>query len=565
MSLGTSKLYKLLLSIITITILSSCSSKNNVEEKIIKKEEKKTTEIHTLVIKKKVPKENVITIKEVIPKKKKIILKTDVKKTNTKLEEKTIKKESISKNYVENNTTTNIKVIDKNSSQKIKNKPIKEKEIIKEQTSDIRKSAELKKHNLDEFKFDFIKKGIQDDNTFLIVGGIQGDEPGGFMAASLFSTHYKITKGSVWVVPNLNFYSIIKRSRGPYGDMNRKFAKLSKKDPEYKIVQRIKKYIRAPEVSLILNLHDGSGFYRPMYIDKNHQPRKWGQSSVIDQEVLSGVKRYSDTYNISEEVVNHLNNHLLKKEDIYRTKNTHTRFKKTYEESEMAKTLTYYAVMNGKSAFGHETSKSLTVAQRVYYKLLAMEKYMDIMGIKFERKFKLNIKGIKKALNDDISIRFNDTDIKMPLKDIRNIQKYFPINKDGIIKYFPSNPLIKIIKIKNEYIVYYGNRRLTKLQADYAEHLNFNTKVNFIIDGKQKIVKFGDTVKIKSDFIVKSTKKYRVNVIGFKSKKGPETDIKISKNKFIKRYSIEKNGNIYRVEFYKGKKFAGMILVKYNK
>ena len=91
--------------------------------------------------------------------------------------------------------------------------------------------------------FNLIKKGIDDNNTLLIVGGIQGDEPGGFISASLIATHYEITKGSVWVVPNLNFYSIIKRHRGPYGDMNRKFANLSKRDPEYKTVERIKRYI----------------------------------------------------------------------------------------------------------------------------------------------------------------------------------------------------------------------------------------------------------------------------------------------------------------------------------
>jgi hypothetical protein len=31
----------------------------------------------------------------------------------------------------------------------------------------------------------------------------------------------------------------------------------------------------------------------------------------------------------------------------------------------------------------------------------------------------------------------------------------------------------------------------------------------------------------------------------------------------IKRYSIDKNGQIYRIEFYKQNKFAGMILVKF--
>ncbi|NIO41537.1 MAG: deacylase, partial [Burkholderiales bacterium] len=51
-------------------------------------------------------------------------------------------------------------------------------------------------------------------NTILVVGGIQGDEPGGFNAASLLATRYRFSRGAVWVVPNLNFESIVKRSRG---------------------------------------------------------------------------------------------------------------------------------------------------------------------------------------------------------------------------------------------------------------------------------------------------------------------------------------------------------------
>jgi hypothetical protein len=427
------------------------------------------------------------------------------------------------------------------------------------------KSTVANKQHLKDFDFDFIKKGKDDNNTFLVVGGIQGDEPGGFMAASLLATHYTITKGSVWIVPNLNFYSIIQRSRGPFGDLNRKFAKLSKDDPEYDLIQRIKSYIKDPHVALILNLHDGSGFYRPMYIDRWHQPLTWGQSVVIDQEMLQNGSRYADTYNISQEVVKYLNKHLLKQEDIYRTKNTHTRFGKTFEEQEMAKTLTYYAVTNGKSAFGHETSKSLNVSQRVYYKMLAIEKFMDIMGIKYKKDFKLTLQGVKHALNDDISIKFKDSNIEMPLKDIRNMIKYFPIDKTGVIQYLPSNPLIKIIKKGNLYTIYYGNRRLTRLKADYQEHLSFDTTIKFKIDGKLKNIKFGDTVVVKKDFMIIDDKRFRVNVIGYTNKSGIETNHLINKNMFIHRYSIEKDGNIYRVEFYKNKTFVGMILVKFIK
>jgi hypothetical protein len=346
--------------------------------------------------------------------------------------------------------------------------------------------------------------------------------------------------------------------------MNRKFANLSKNDPEFKTVERIKKYITNSQVKLIVNLHDGSGFYRPYYIDRSHQPKKWGQSVVIDQDTLYSGSKYNNMFEISQQVVKHINKNLLKQEDFYRTKNTHTKLEKTNEEKQMAKTLTYYAINQGKSAFGHETSKSLSVAQRVYYKLLALEKFMDIMGIKYKKNFKLDVKSIKKVLNDDISIKLNGTNIDIPLKDIRKLQRYFPINKDKVIRYLPSNPLIKIIKNKNTYIVYYGNNKLTKLEADYMEHLQFDTKVDFLIDGEKKSVNFGDTIYIKDNFVVLKPKGFRVNVIGYVSKDGIETDKKIRRDMFKRYYSIEKNGKMYRVEYYKKNKFAGLILVKYR-
>ena len=126
--------------------------------------------------------------------------------------------------------------------------------------------------------------------TILVVGGIQGDEPGGFSAAGMLVSHYTITKGNVWVVPNLNFLSIIKSSRGSNGDMNRKFAKLDVNDPDYPSVQRIKEIIRNPQIDMVLNLHDGSGFYNPTYVDKLHNPRYWGQCVIIDQSNLENTK-----------------------------------------------------------------------------------------------------------------------------------------------------------------------------------------------------------------------------------------------------------------------------------
>lgn len=218
-------------------------------------------------------------------------------------------------------------------------------------------------HNFD---FDFIKKGKEDNNTLLIIGGIQGDEPGGFMAASLIATHYKIKKGSVWIVPNLNFYSIIKRGRGTFGDMNRKFAKISNNDPDYNSIQKIKKYIVSDEVKLVLNLHDGSGFYREEYIDNMHSPLRWGQTAIIDQAKLD-TPYYGNLEEIAQKVCESVNKNLINTKHQYKVKNTNTRL----GDKEMEKTLTYFSINNKKAAFANEASKSLSLHERTYYHLLA--------------------------------------------------------------------------------------------------------------------------------------------------------------------------------------------------
>ncbi len=407
--------------------------------------------------------------------------------------------------------------------------------------------------------FDIIKKGKENNNTLLVIGGIQGDEPGGFISASVLSTHYEITKGSVWIVPNLNFYSIIKRSRGPYGDMNRKFAYLSKKDPEYETIQRIKAYIKDPEVKLVVNLHDGSGYYRPKYIDSMHSPRKWGQCSIIDQSDIN-ISKYGNLETISKHVVSHVNENLLDEEDIYHVHNTRTK----EGDKEMEKTLTYYAINEGKAAFGNEATKSLPTHKRVYYHLLALEKYMDIMGIEYKRKFTLNATGVYNAINNDIHISFYDGKISLPLTKIRGALKYFPIKKDGTIDFKASNPLLRVVKSGNSYMIHYGNRRLSRLKADYQEYDSLSPSVKFEIDGEMQDVKFGAVINVKKSFLVQDDKKYRINIIGYTNKINKETDIKIKKSQILKKYSVDTKGCIYRVEYYKDNKFAGMVLVKFD-
>ncbi|RXK09878.1 deacylase [Halarcobacter bivalviorum] len=412
-------------------------------------------------------------------------------------------------------------------------------------------------HNFD---FDFIKKGKEDNNTLLIIGGIQGDEPGGFMAASLIATHYKIKKGSVWIVPNLNFYSIIKRGRGTFGDMNRKFAKISNNDPDYNSIQKIKKYIVSDEVKLVLNLHDGSGFYREEYIDNMHSPLRWGQTAIIDQAKLD-TPYYGNLEEIAQKVCESVNKNLINTKHQYKVKNTNTRL----GDKEMEKTLTYFSINNKKAAFANEASKSLSLHERTYYHLLAIEKYMDIMGIEYERYFPLEPVAVKNVIDNDIYISFYDEKIQLPLSEIRSTLRYFPVKKDGTLEFSPSSPLLTVIKKEEGYVIHYGNRRLSLLAPDYFEHENIDENININIDGKDFDVPLGSIINVNNSFKIKPIKDLRVNVIGFVHEENNEAGVLVNKNSLLKRFSIDKSGKIFRVEFYKEDKFAGMVLVNFDK
>ena len=397
--------------------------------------------------------------------------------------------------------------------------------------------------------------------TVLVVGGIQGDEPGGFHAASLLVTHYKVTKGNVWVVPNLNFESIIERSRGVNGDMNRKFANVLENDPDYQSVQRIKELIRNPKVSFIFNMHDGSGFYRQEHTDWLHSPHRWGQSIIIDQEQLD-VEQYANIGDLSRMVTENINFFLLNEEHTYHVKNTRTR----EGDTEMAKTLTYFAINNGKAAVGLEASKTLSTAERSYYHLNALEHFFQILGVEIERDFNLEPTMVQHAIDENIQIAFYENKMMLDIAKARSRIGYVPLQKNADLEVHPSNPLIAVTQQGKGYRVNYGNRDITYLHPQFFDYDYSLNAVNMEIDGVLKEIELGSVIEVKERFQVKpETDDYRVNVIGW-TKKGVDNEAwqEIEKGSILKRYSVDEDGELFRVELYKEDKFSGMVLIRFT-
>lgn len=396
--------------------------------------------------------------------------------------------------------------------------------------------------------------------TVLVVGGIQGDEPGGFHAASLLVTDYKVSSGKLWVVPNLNFESIIKRSRGVNGDMNRKFATLRRDDPDYAAVERIKGLIKSPEIDFILNLHDGSGFFREHYVDKMHNPNRWGQSIIIDQEEL-GTTQFARVGEYARAVAGRVNGHLLKSEHSYRVHNT-----KTAEgDKEMEKTLTYFAITNGKPAVGLEASKSLPTRERVYYHLHLVEGFLEQLGVKLEREFPLSPMAVKEQIESDIRVSMFDERIHLDVATARRHINYFPMRREAGLDYLSSNPLVALVPNGDKVRVSYGNRRMTLLKPQFFDYDDSIEQVVMELDGVRHEVPFGTTATAAQTFSVHPPEGYRVNVIGWtRPGVNNEAEQAIERKQIHKRFSIDRNGTLYRVEVYKDDKFSGMVLVQFG-
>jgi len=224
--------------------------------------------------------------------------------------------------------------------------------------------------------------GRFDGNTAFILGGIQGDEPGGFLSADLYP-NLVLERGNLIIIPRANFQSIILNTRGVNGDMNRRFDNDSPQDIDDRIVEIIKELMS--ESNIFLNLHDGWGYYRETYIDEMHNPQRYGQSIIAD---ASQYVFDNDTLQLEEmasQVIEQMNLKISEEEHLYRFMNTRTLAMDT-EHPEQLQSATCFALTTyGIPAFGIETSKNLSnLEQKIRYHNYAINEFLKIMKIEPE-------------------------------------------------------------------------------------------------------------------------------------------------------------------------------------
>lgn len=407
-----------------------------------------------------------------------------------------------------------------------------------------------------------IKKENPDSNiTLLVIGGIHGDEPGGYYAASILATHYEIQSKNLWIVPNLNKESIQENSRGINGDMNRKFSAIDLDDNDKQTIDEIKKIILEKNVSLVLNLHDGHGFYRKEKEGNIFNPNAWGQTCVIDQCKLKENQPFGDLNEIASIVKENLNKQLLQNHHSFDVKNTNTKF----EDEAMQLSLTYFAVTNNKPAFAVESSKNLSsLSEKVFYQLLAIEEFMKIMDISYIRKFDFNEHELAKIIEENGFLNINNN-ISFNLSDIKKSLSYIPIkSKDNLFSF--SHPLGEIKEENGELAVFIANKKLTNLRPQYFKISDkCPDRYAVEIDGNISYIEKASSFSVTDDFKVLKNQGLRVNVIGYASKGvSDESDIHLNRDSISGQFSLDDSNKVYRIEFYENDEFCTMLMVKFK-
>lgn len=222
--------------------------------------------------------------------------------------------------------------------------------------------------------------GDESGKTLLLIGGIQGDEPGGFLSADHYAD-ISLLRGNLIVVPRANFHSILLKRRQVNDDMNRKFGEDGRKNYEAEVVAILKELIA--ESDMLLNLHDGSGFYAEEWEGPERNPMRFGQSIIADSAVYKPPGRGEPLYleKMARRVIENVNRHIRNSEHHFHFNNHRTNDQASLHK-EQRKSATYYALYKcGIPAFGVETSKSLPLVDKIRHHNLAINAFMEMLNI----------------------------------------------------------------------------------------------------------------------------------------------------------------------------------------
>lgn len=448
--------------------------------------------------------------------------------------------------------------------------------------------------------------GKQPGKTLMLIGGIQGNEPGGFLSADLYAD-MSLEKGNLIVVPRANFYSIILNRRGVNGDMNRRFAQNSDPDTmEDRIVDILKDLIQ--ESDYLLNLHDGAGYYHPTYINKWRNPMRFGQSIIADCETYTvpGTGREIRLGDMARKVITAVNSRIDNKLHRFHFMNTKTDAPASpHKEQRMS--ATFYALTKRHiPAFGVETSKFLpSVDLKVHYHNLIINEFKRVFGIVPEspglvlnqpelKYLVISINGqtpivvkdretLTLAPDDRIRVTHIESNYERGMSldilghgDLNDFRKDFPIVRDTSIIVRKDNQTFAEIPIK----LSSSTPRPVRTRSAKAPSPTTEQVTGFVVEtqGRRLLLENGETLDlVRGDTLTiqgilpdMGPERVTVNFKGFVGDRENNTGedrgflIHTDEKSLIGRYALNRKGNLYEtlVTRKSDEKVLGRLLVR---
>jgi len=385
--------------------------------------------------------------------------------------------------------------------------------------------------------------------TVMVQGGIQGDEPSGVVCAQIL-TLAKVKKGNLIIVPRANWPSLLLYKRQINVDLNRRFDKDYHQYYEDTLAKAIS-YLSSISDGLI-HLHEGSGFYSPTYINIERNPRRYGQSIIIDTSTYQRLYLAS----LAENVLSTVNNQLHPPDYAFSLFNMNT-FSSNTLYPEQKKSLTYNVLKKyQKPAFAVEVSKNIRdLTWKIEHMLLVVKKLAKEMDVEIDLSG-INVSSLVENWYDlGVDIQ------KVDKKSIYSFQidwDYHGLAKSGLIvegvEYdFRGQEIIVFPgESRKVSLVLDGNRvKEFFLSAPKIDSIQSNILV-YALDGKIHFALPGENILAKEgqSFIVYGlwpNKEEIINIKGYvglnvRKNEGQDVDenVYLTKGAFIPRY-LEEN------------------------
>lgn len=204
----------------------------------------------------------------------------------------------------------------------------------------------------------YVKAGDKPGPTVVVIGGVHGDEVAGYRAAEQL-VNWKITQGTLLVLPDAHKEAIRRNVRAYPGNMNNMFPGKADGDDMERLAYQIFEVIRNAHPKLLLTLHESREFH-------SENPARYGQTFCYD---------FTEINSAMQPALESVNSGINRKRDKFSLFVEPHRTCPTYQAWVQLKT----------PATSIETCRELPLSVRIKYQLMAVSAFFDEMHLGYER------------------------------------------------------------------------------------------------------------------------------------------------------------------------------------